>query len=200
MRRLGLLLLVALAGCGSRSAAELPPPAGPAGGPPLERRLVPDDPRSAGPGEELLVEDGARIAVLDPRAREVALLDANTRERTGTIDAGAGPSAIAVRGGWLFVVDTAGEGLLIASTRDEQVVRRAHLPGRPYGVAVDEERFRLWVPLSATGEVAELPSHGRARVLERRPTGLRAPQQAGVDSGGRLVLAGAGGRVVRLDP
>ena len=194
------LVLAPLSGCGSLPAAELPPPARPAGAALGGVPSVPGDERVAGDGEPLTIESGRTTATLDARAREVVLRDARTGARRATVPAGVGPTAIAARGRVLFVVDTAGDGLLVVRLGpDPQVVRRAYLPGRPAGIAVDTTRYRLWVALSARDEVVGLPSHGRPHVVERIAT-VRAPQRVGVDSAGRVVVAGPGGARAAYDP
>lgn len=201
MRRAILILYaVALGGCGSAAVSDLPPPATPAGGAGRDVPAVPSDPRTARPGQALPVQGGATTATLDARARTVVLRDARTGRRRATLPAGVGPTAIAVRGSTLFIVDTQGDALLVARLgRDAQVTRRVLLAGRPAGIAVDRVRFRLWVALSARDRLVELPSHGRPHVVSSRPT-VHRPQRVGVDSAGRVVVAGPGGARATYDP
>ena len=109
---LGLLLLGLLAGCGSQTPGELPPPAGPA--------------RLAEP-----LGDG-RVAVLDGRARELELRDAQGRvlER---VAAGVGPTRLACRAAeqHCWVLDARGDAVLLfdLSPRLELLWRHYLPPG-----------------------------------------------------------------------
>lgn len=187
-------LAFAAGGCGSLAKADYPPPARPAG---ADRGGavpdVPQDPRTATDGQPLTIENGRTIATLDARGREVVLADARTGAVRHRVPAGVGPTAIAVRGIYLFVVDTGGDGLLVLRLgRDPQVIRRVMLLGRPAGVAVDTVRYRLWIALSQRDQVVALQSHGRPSIQTTIDTEVRHPQAVGVDSAGRLVVAGPG--------
>lgn len=192
--------MVALAGCGSLSAAELPAPARPDGHARGGVPAVPADPRTATDGRTLTIENGRRTATLDARARVVVLRDARTGELVRRVPAGVGPTAIAIRGLWLFVVDTGGDGLLVMRLGpDPQVIRRVMLLGKPAGIAVDTTRYRLWVALSGRDEVVALQSHGRPSIQARLKT-VDAPRRVGVDSAGRVVVAGPDGARATYDP
>jgi DNA-binding beta-propeller fold protein YncE len=80
-------------------------------------------------------------------------------------------------------------------------VRRVHLAGRPYGIAIDRRRERLWITLTARNAVVELPAHGRPRILRRFPT-VRQPNTVAVDElTGRVFVAGrSDGTLQLLDP
>lgn len=199
---LGLAAALGLGACGSAGVAELPPPAGPATAP------VPDEaalgrvsadarwPAGLDPvdvGGVRAAADGGRQVVVDRRARTVELRDGAGR-LLARKPAGVGPSNALSRGRWLWVVDTAGEALLVFRVVDGlELVRRVFLPGRPYGIALDARKGRLWVTLTATNEVAELPAHGRPHELRRLPT-LRQPDAVAVDpADGRVYVRGADG-------
>ena len=156
MRRLAAtaLLAGALAGCGSAGVDRLPPPAGP---------------NRSSPVPAL---GGALTAVVDGRARLLELYDARTRRRVGSAAAGIGPTQVAClrRGGWCWVLDTRGGALLVFKLHgrgDPELTRRLYLPGMPDAISVDRRRGRLRVRLSASGEVVELPAHGRPYVIRR---------------------------------
>ena len=131
-----ILVALALVAAGCGSSAELPPAAGPDRSPPLERRpageLVDGRARAAAPRTEALVDGGRKLAVLSPRERVLELYDARTRERLDAAPAGAGPThVVAGEGGLAYVVDTAGDGLLVFETRGRLRIRRRYpLPGR----------------------------------------------------------------------
>ncbi len=146
--------------------------------------------------------DGRRLVVLAAQAREVELRDARTGRLLDTADAGLGPARMALRGRWLWVTDLRGNALLIYRVLEDRIefARRAHLPGAPFAITVDPDRYRLRVALTASGSVAELPAHGRPRVLETLPA-LRAPRGVAVLAGadGPLAVTGADG-LLQLAP
>lgn len=188
MRALAGLLCLALGGCGSLSAAELPPAATPAGG------AVPS---GMAPPHRARADGGATIVTLDARDRRLTARG----ETTGTTGAGVGPAGVASDGRhMLYVSDTAGDGVVVAHTRPSlAITRRVALPDTaPYGIAYDAQRDRIWVALSATDEVAELAAGARPRVLRRYPT-FRRPLTVRVRRDGRIEVAGSGRRQV-LDP
>ncbi|CAA9512070.1 MAG: hypothetical protein AVDCRST_MAG13-2856, partial [uncultured Solirubrobacteraceae bacterium] len=131
--------------------------------------------------------DGRRLVVLAGRARVVELRDARTGRLLDTADAGLGPARMALRGRWLWLTDSRGDALLIYRVLEDRIelARRAHLPGGPFAITVDPDRYRLRVALTRDNAIAELPAHGRPRVLERLPA-LQGPR-------GLAVLAGADG-------
>jgi hypothetical protein len=170
-----LAIAVWLAGCGSRSS--LPAPAGPARSPMLDeapagRVVRVHDIVPAPPGPARV--DGA-VAQLDPRKRVLVVSDARA-------NAGVGPTqAISDGHRLVFVVDAQGDGLLLFRTRPNlELRRRVHLPGRPYAIAIDRRRHRLWVTLTATNRVAEVTANGRPRVLRTLPA-VRQPNAVAVD-------------------
>ncbi len=119
-----------------------------------------------------------RLAVVSGRERLVDLVEVATGRRLGRADAGVGPTHAVAHDRWLWVTDTAGDALLVFRTRPAlELVRRVHLPGGPYGIALDTEKLRLWITLTATNEVVELPAHGRPHELRRLPT---VPQPDGL--------------------
>jgi len=141
------------------------------------------------PGTETPVGAGTRRAVLRPRERVLEI-----REGDRLVDsapAGAGPTRV-VRGerGLAYVVDTAGDGLLVFDTTGElRILRRYPLPGAPYGAATDLRNGRLWVTLTARNQLVELATSARPRRLNRYPT-VRQPDAVAVDSRGRVYVAG----------
>lgn len=156
------------------------------------------------PGGLAGVRDGEQVAVVSVRERVVELFDAGSLRRLGRVSAGVGPTHVVSESRFdrLYVTDTRGGSLLVFETvPDLELVRRVYLPGRPYGIAIDEERHRLWVTLTETNEVVELPAHGRPHVLRRFPT-ARQPDTVAVDEAtGRVFVTGRHAGVVQLiDP
>jgi DNA-binding beta-propeller fold protein YncE len=196
---LAALALVA-AGCGS--SADLPPAAGPDRSPPLERRpagqLVDTAPDPA-PRTEAVVDGGRKLAVLSPRRRVLEVYDATTRELLDAVPAGAGPThVVAGERGLAYVVDTAGDGLLVFETRGGLRIRRRYpLLGAPYAAASDLRNGRLWVTLTARNQLVELATSARPHRLDVYPT-VRRPTALAVDPAGRVYVHGD--RFQLLDP
>jgi hypothetical protein len=188
----GLALLV-LAGCGSAPVAELPPGAEPPPSPPLT--AVPAGAtvaREARPSTPVTVDGGRALARVSPRARVLELYDTGTGRRTAIAPAGVGPTHVAcLRLAWCYVTDTQGDALLVfRRTERLELVRRYHLPGGPYGLALDQRRRLLYVTLPGRNELVQLPAHGRPHVLRRWPT-VRQPGAVTVDaSAGRVIVTG----------
>lgn len=189
------------AGCGS--SAELPPAAGPDRSPPLDEppagRIVASAPVAPDRPTQTLVDGGRKLAVLSPRERVLEVYDTSTRERLDCAPAGAGPThVVAGEGGLAYVVDTAGDGLLVFETRGRLRVRRRYpLLGAPYGAASDLRNGRLWVTLTARNELVELATSARPHRLNVYPT-VRRPDAVAVDAAGRVYVHGE--RLQVLDP
>lgn len=145
--------------------------------------------------------DGGRVAVISVRERVVEVFDANGR-RVGREPAGVGPTHGVYRNGVLWVTDTQGDALLVFRLDPElRLDRRLRLRTGPYGIALDPVTERLWVTLTGSNRVAELPAHGRPHVLASYPT-VRQPNDVAVDSRtGRVFVGGRADGVVQLiDP
>jgi hypothetical protein len=139
------------------------------------------------------------LARLLPRERVLTV-----RDRSGRViaraPAGVGPTqAVSDGRGLVFVVDDRGEGLLLFRTRPElELRRRVFLPGRPYAIAIDRKRHRLWVTLTGVNRVAELTANGRPRVLRTLPS-VRQPDAVAVDERiGSVRVYGARPRTVQV--
>lgn len=191
-------------GCGSSS--DLPPPAGPDPSPPLERRpagrvvagaSIPS--AAVGGSAEAIVDAGRKRAVVRPRERVLEVYDRASGELFGRKPAGAGPTrVVAGEGGLAYVVDTAGDGLLVFETRGGlRILRRYPLLGAPYGVASDLRSGRLWVSLTARNELVELATGSRPHRLDAFPT-VRQPDEVATD-GRHVYVSGADGSVQLLD-
>jgi DNA-binding beta-propeller fold protein YncE len=206
-------VMLLVAGCGSTTAVgDLPPAAGPAASPPLDERPAgrvvavgnaPEGVAAFPPAVSAAVDGGRATAVLSPRERVLEIFDRRTRERLGRIPAGAGPTHVAAGSqGRVYVVDTAGDGLLVFETRPElRLTRRLALLGGPYGIAVDRVRGRLWVTLTHANEVVELAAGARPHLLRTFPA-VRQPDAVAVDpASGRVFVTGkADGVLQLLDP
>ena len=195
------MLALAAAGCGSSN--ELPPAAGPDRSPPhAERpagRIVANAPVAPASPTQALVDGGRKLAVLDPRARVLKIYDTSSRELLDSAPAGAGPThVVAGERGLAYVVDTAGDGLLVFETRGPLRVRRRYpLLGAPYGAASDLRNGRLWVTLTASNQLVELATSARPHRLNVYPT-VRQPDAVAVDGAGRVYVHGD--RLQLLDP
>lgn len=147
---------------------------------------------------------GDRVAMADVRENTLTVYDLPRRERIAELPAGRGPThAIADGRGRVLVADTRGDGIILfgLDPRPHQLARLP-LPGKPYGLAVDKTRNRLWVTLTATNEVVGIDVGGQTpRVVTRLPT-IRQPNTVAVDSTtGRLFVASpTEGALQLIDP
>jgi DNA-binding beta-propeller fold protein YncE len=155
------------------------------------------------PGGVAAVDGGRKVAVVSVRERVLELYDADTLERVGRAPAGAGPThVVAAEGGLAYVVDTAGDGLLVFETRGKlRILRRYPLLGSPYGIAADLRNGRLWVTLTERNQLVELATSARPHRLATYPT-VRQPNTVAVDPArGRVFVTGKVDGVLQLlDP
>jgi DNA-binding beta-propeller fold protein YncE len=167
------------------------------------RKLVQRIYVAAQPGGVAVAGDGRQIAVVSVRERVLELYDARTLRRLGRAPAGIGPTHVVTDGhGLIYVIDTAGDALLVFRTRPElQLTRRVYLPGAPYGIAYDPARLRLWVTSSRDNTLYELRARGRPAVRRTFPA-VRQPDTVAVDrSTGRVFVTGRVDGVLQvLDP
>jgi DNA-binding beta-propeller fold protein YncE len=141
------------------------------------------------PGGVAAVDRGRALAVVSVRERVLELYDTATLERIARAPAGAGPThVVAGERGLAYVIDTAGDGLLVFDTRGElRILRRYPLLGAPYGVAADLRNGRLWVTLTARNQVVELATSARPHELATYPS-VRQPNTVAVDPASRRVF------------
>jgi DNA-binding beta-propeller fold protein YncE len=99
------------------------------------------------------------------------------------------------------VADTRGGGISVFETRPRlRFIARVSLPGSPYGLAVDEDRDRLWVTLTARNLLAEV-SLETDKVLRTLPT-VRQPNSVAADprTGRVLVASRSDGTLQLISP
>lgn len=151
------------------------------------------------PGAVEVTGDGRLLGAVGVRGRQLELFDTRALRSLGRLDAGVGPTHLVALGRSFFVVDTRGNSVLEVAVDPELVVRRrTRVNGRPYGVAVDRRRKRLWITLTERNELVELSTRKRVRVL---PT-VRQPNTVAVDErSGRVFVTGkVDGTVQIIDP
>lgn len=186
---------------------DLPPAAGPAHAPPLSERpagRVVQTARVSGDAPTVATVAGGRaVVVLSPRERVLDVYQRHPRKLLARAAAGVGPTHVVGGPGTLiYVVDTTGDGLLVYELRPRlRLTRRLPISGRPYGIAADPARGRLWVTTTATNRIVELADGARPHRLRAFPT-VRQPDDVAVDhASGRVYVAGrADGVVQLLDP
>jgi DNA-binding beta-propeller fold protein YncE len=151
-----------------------------------------------GPGGVAATTGRDLVGVVGVRERALELFDTATLRSVGKVDVGIGPTHVVGGGARFFVVDTRGDALLEVRADPLRVHRRTHLAGAPYGIALDRERRRFWVTLTATNQVAELTDR---RLLRTFPS-VRQPNSVAVDprSGRVFVASRRDGVLQLLDP
>lgn len=155
------------------------------------------------PGGIAVMDEGRAVVVVSVRERAIDAIDARTLEPLGRAPVGVGPTHVVTDGRNLaYVADTKGGALLVVRLKPElQVTRRVYLPGSPYGIAIDRERGRIYVTLTATNELVELSAGSRPGEIARYPT-VRQPDTVAVDERtGRVFVTGlTDGELQLIDP
>lgn len=144
------------------------------------------------PGGLAAMEDGRVVVAVSVRERVIEAYDSRTLKPLGRADAGVGPTHVVSDGKNLaYVTDTAGGAVLVVRLRPRlEITRRVHVPGSPYGIALDRERDRLWVTTTKTNELVMLTGDGRPRPLATFPTVQQADTVAVDESTGRVFVTG----------
>jgi DNA-binding beta-propeller fold protein YncE len=161
-------------------------------------KLIEALPAPRQPGGVAATADRRHVGVVGVRERALEVFDTETLDSEGTVSVGIGPTHVVGGGARFFVVDTRGDALLEVRLDPLRVHRRTHLCGAPYAIALDTERRRYWVTLTALNQVAELTDR---RVLRRFPT-VRQPNSVAVDprSGRVFVASRKDGTLQFFDP
>jgi DNA-binding beta-propeller fold protein YncE len=157
----------------------------------------------AQPGGLASSRDGTVIAVVGVRARRIAAYVAG--EPLGSISAGAGPTHVAAGPANLFyVADTQGDAILVFAYHGRTIrqVGSVHVDNRPYGLAVDLHRGRLYATLTGSNELQSFRIDGPGLTPDRRWRTPRQPNSVAADPAtGRVYVAGAAdGDVQALQP
>lgn len=135
-----------------------------------------------------------RVATVAVRERKVELWDAHSLRSLGRADAGVGSTHVVSDGqGRLLVADTDGDAILLFRARSKlELVCRLNVAGKPYALAIDRRRHRLWVGLTSMNRVVEFRLRGEddPRAVASYPT-VRQPNTLAVDpASGRVFVAG----------
>ncbi len=157
------------------------------------------------PGGVDAAPDGT-VALIAVRGRVLATYDPRSGRMLAQTGAGVGPTHVAYdrRSNRFFVADTEGQAILSFKLRPKPtIVGRLNLPGTPYGIAVDPDRGRLWVTLTARNQLVETFAslEHAPRVVASYPS-VRQPNTVAVDPRtGRVFVTGRDDGVLQiLDP
>ena len=155
------------------------------------------------PGGVAVTDEGL-VGVVGVRGLTLEVFEADTLKSLGRMDAGEGPThVVAGPEDRFYVTDTRGDAVLVYGARPElEQLDRVSLPGSPYGIAIDSERDRLWVTLTATNRVVQYALESDTlREIASYPT-VRRPKSVTVNPAtGRVFIAGgADGELQILDP
>jgi DNA-binding beta-propeller fold protein YncE len=146
---------------------------------------------------------GDVVGLIDVAAATLTFYDAIAPVRLARLPAGNGPThVIADRRGRLAVTDTRGDALLIYDPAGPRLLSTTPLPGRPYALAYDPNRDRLWVTLTDRNELVGLDMGSGTPIEAVRAPTVRQPNSVGVDSStGRVFVASrTDGTVQLFDP
>lgn len=147
---------------------------------------------------------GNYAAVADVQGNGVWVYDGSTRRQVAQGPVGVKLThAVAVSGDLAAFADTDG-GAVFVERVDPQLTQIARIdaPGKPYGLAYDAARQRLYVTLTASNLVRsiDVSDPARPRTLGDLPT-VRQPNSVAVDPrSGNVLVAGSdpGGGVVQI--
>ncbi|MEV4423487.1 YncE family protein [Patulibacter sp. NPDC049589] len=155
------------------------------------------------PGGLATLDGGRVIAVVSVRERVLELYDARTLERLASAPAGVGPTHVVCRTQTLcYVADTTGQSVLVFRWQDGELdlTRRQYLTSEPYGLALDEQRDRLWVTLPAQNRVVDLIAGAKTKPLRTVAT-VRQSESVAVDpTDGHVVVTGLDAGVLQSVP
>ncbi len=143
------------------------------------------------------------VGVLGVRSHLLEVFDPGSLHELATAPAGDGPTHLVAYGDALYVADTGGSAIILFNALPVLArVARVPVPGRPYGIALDPVRKRLWVTLTATNSLAEFAVGPTPPTRVASFATVRQPNSVAVDpSTGRVFVTGTGaGSLQILDP
>jgi YD repeat-containing protein len=134
---------------------------------------------------------GRYAAVADVRGNGVWVYDGSSRQQVEQKQVGTKLThALGLSDDLVALADTDGDAVLIERI-DPQIteVGRADAPGKPYGLAYDAQRRRLYVTLTATNQlqVIDLSDAAKPKILGSVPT-VQQPNSVAVDRPSGTVL------------
>jgi DNA-binding beta-propeller fold protein YncE len=144
---------------------------------------------------------GTTVGVLDVRKNDLTMYDADRLTVLGSTPAGEGPThLLADRHGRMIAADTRGDAVRVfAALPALREVASVAQGGRPYGIAYDAARDRLWVASSGTNEVIGYDMSAPTPALLQRFSTVQNPYTVGVDAKtGRVYVAGVSAGVVQV--
>ncbi len=152
-----------------------------------------------------VIAAGELLAVIAVAERVLTLYDPTTLEPLGTTSGGEGPTHIRAIDDRGFVIDTQGDAILEFRLRKSGPERVGSTPleGTPYGIAIDEERERLWVTLTALNEVVEFEITRNGIEERHRYPAVEQPNTIAIDPrDGSAIVSGAteDGMLQRIQP
>lgn len=148
-----------------------------------------------------VIAAGDTVAFVDVGEFSLSAYDLRTRERTGLVEAGEGPThGVLLSGNRVAVTDTRGGKVLLYDLDPLELVGEIDLGNSPYGVVSDPSTDLLWVTLTASNELVGLDVSGDTpEVVETYPT-PRQPDTVAVEPGSETlwVTGTADGTVQRI--
>ena len=143
------------------------------------------------------------IGVVGVRSHLLEVIDASSMHRVASVAAGEGPTHVVADAERFYVVDTAGNTVFIFATLPAlKLAFKTAVAGRPYGIALDPDRKRLWITETATNSLGEFAVDDSTLKLVATFPSVRQPNSVAVDpTTGRVFVTGIGDGVIQiLDP
>jgi DNA-binding beta-propeller fold protein YncE len=151
-------------------------------------RVVTTIPVPAQPGG--VASNGRTVAVVGVRARQMLAIDAASLAPLATVPSGVGPThVVAGPDGRYYVADTQGDQVLVFDDQPSlHQVADTPAVGAPYGIAVDADRRRLWVTLTAANKLVSYDISGPEPRQVATFATVRQPNSVTVDPSTGLVF------------
>jgi len=143
------------------------------------------------------------VGVLGVRSHLLEVFDPGSLHELARAPAGDGPTHLVADVDEFYVADTGGNAIILFNAKPALArVTSIPVPGRPYGIALDAKRKRLWVTLTATNSLAEFMVGPAPPARVATFAFVRQPNSVAVDPNtGRVYVTGTGdGSIEILDP
>lgn len=135
-----------------------------------------------------VVVNGDIAVVVDVEAFTITSYDLSVPERVTRLEAGEGPTHVAMAGdNRVVVADTRGDRVLLFGVDPLKLIDEMSLEGRPYGIAADAESETVWVTLTERNQVVGFDVSGDKPIEKVRLPTVQQPNSVAVSPGADTV-------------